>query len=191
MKVGLFFGSFNPIHIGHLVLANYMLEFTELERIWFVISPHNPLKEKKTLLKDNHRLQMVRLAIGDHTKMKASNIEFKLPQPSYTVNTLAHLTEKYPDHEFALIMGSDNLLSFPKWKNYEFILQHHKIYVYPRPGSEGGALSTHPSVKLTAAPLLEISSSFLREAIKNKKDVRFYFPGEVWTYLKEMHFYEK
>ena len=123
MKIGLFFGSFNPIHIGHLVLANHMLEFTELERIWFIISPHNPLKEKKTLLKDNHRLQMVRLAIGDHNKMKASNIEFKLPQPSYTVNTLAHLSEKYPEHEFALIMGSDNLVSFPKWKNYSSWLQ--------------------------------------------------------------------
>jgi nicotinate-nucleotide adenylyltransferase len=173
------------------VLANYMLEFTELERIWFVISPHNPLKEKKTLLKDNHRLQMVRLAIGEHTKMKASNIEFKLPQPSYTVNTLAHLADKYPEHEFALIMGSDNLGSFHKWKNYEYILQHHKIYVYPRPNADGGILKTHSSVKFTAAPMLEISSSFLREAIKNKKDVRYYFAEPVWDYLKEMHFYEK
>ncbi len=168
-----------------------MLEFTELERIWFVISPHNPLKDKKTLLNDNQRLQMVRLAIGEHTKMKASNIEFKLPQPSYTVNTLAHLNDKFPDHEFSLIMGMDNLASFPKWKNYEYILQHHKIFVYPRPGSEGGKLSTHASVKITAAPLLEISSSFLRDAIKNKKDVRYYFPEAVWSYLKEMHFYEK
>lgn len=191
MKIGLFFGSFNPIHIGHLVLANYMLEFTELERIWFVISPHNPLKEKKTLLKDNHRLQMVRLAIGEHTKMKASNIEFKLPQPSYTVNTLAYISDKHPEHEFALIMGSDNLGSFHKWKNYEFILEHHKIYVYPRPGYDGGNLKTHPNVHFTDAPLLEISSSFLREAIKNKKDVRYYFTEPVWNYLKEMHFYEK
>jgi nicotinate-nucleotide adenylyltransferase len=191
LKVGLFFGSFNPIHIGHLVLANYMLEFTELERVWFVISPHNPLKEKKTLLKDNHRLQMVRLAIGEHTKMKASNIEFKLPQPSYTVNTLAHLSDQHPEHEFALIMGSDNLASFHKWKNYEYILQHHKIYVYPRPNADGGILKTHSSVKLTQAPLLEISSSFLRDAIKNKKDVRYYFAEPVWNYLKEMHFYEK
>ncbi len=191
MKIGLFFGSFNPIHIGHLVLANYMLEFTELERIWFVITPHNPLKEKKTLLNDNHRLQMVRAALGDHTKMKASNIEFKLPQPSYTVNTLAHITEKFPGHEFSLIMGSDNLGSFQKWKNFEYILEHHKIYVYPRPGFEGGNLKEHKSVVFTEAPMLEISSSFLREAIKNKKDVRYYFPESVWTYLKEMHFYEK
>ncbi len=191
MKIGLFFGSFNPIHIGHLVLANYMLEFTELERIWFVISPHNPLKEKKTLLNDNHRLQLVRLAIGEHTKMKASNIEFKLPQPSYTVNTLAHIADKHPQHEFALIMGSDNLGSFHKWKNYEFILEHYKIYVYPRPGEVGGNLKTHPSVTFTDAPMVEISSSFLREAIKNKKDVRYYFTEPVWNYLKEMHFYEK
>jgi nicotinate-nucleotide adenylyltransferase len=191
LKIGLFFGSFNPIHIGHLVLANFMLEFTGLERIWFVISPHNPLKEKKTLLKDNHRLQMVRLAIGEHTKMKASNIEFDLPQPSYTVNTLAHLTDKFPEHEFALIMGSDNLGSFHKWKNYEYILQHHQIYVYPRPGMDGGILKAHSSIHFTEAPMLEISSSFLRDAIKKKKDVRFYFPEGVWTYLKEMHFYEK
>ncbi|HET6991926.1 MAG TPA: nicotinate (nicotinamide) nucleotide adenylyltransferase, partial [Bacteroidia bacterium] len=146
MKIGLFFGSFNPIHVGHLILANYMLEFTELERIWFVITPHNPLKEKKTLLNDNHRLQMVRLAIGENTKMKASTIEFKLPQPSYTVNTLAHLADKFPDHEFSLIMGADNLNSFHKWKNYEFILEHYKIFVYPRPDADGGKFRNHPSV---------------------------------------------
>ncbi len=191
MKVGLFFGSFNPIHVGHLILANYMLEFTELERIWFVISPHNPLKEKKTLLADNHRLQMVRLAIGDHTKMKASNIEFKLPQPSYTVNTLAHLADKFPDHSFSLIMGEDNLNSFHKWKNFEFILEQYKIYVYPRLGADGGKLKKHPAVQFTEAPVMEISASFLREAIKNKKDVRYYFPPAVWEYIKEMHFYAK
>lgn len=191
MKVGLFFGSFNPVHVGHLVLANYMLEFTEMERIWFVVSPHNPLKEKKSLLSDVHRLQLVRLAIGDHSKMKASNVEFKLPQPSYTVNTLAYLTEKFPDHDFSLIMGADNLQSFKKWKNYEYILQHHKIFVYPRPGSDGGDLKTHPSVHFTEAPVMEISSTFLREAIRLKKDVRYFFPGGVWEYVKEMHFYER
>lgn len=191
MKVGLFFGSFNPIHVGHLILANYMLEFTELERIWFVISPHNPLKEKKTLLNDNHRLQMVRLAIGENTKMKASNIEFKLPQPSFTVNTLAHLADKHPEHEFSLIMGADNLNSFHKWKNYEFILENYTIFVYPRPGADGGKFKIHPSVNFTEAPLLEISSSFLREAILNKKDVRYYFPPAVWEFLKGMSFYKK
>ncbi len=168
-----------------------MLEFTELERIWFVISPHNPLKEKKTLLNDNHRLQMVRLAIGEHTKMKASTIEFKLPQPSYTVNTLAHLVDKFPDHEFSLIMGADNLDSFHKWKNYEFILEHYKIFVYPRSGADGGKFKKHPAIHFTDAPVIEISSSFLREAIKNKKDVRYYFPQAVWEYLKGMNFYRK
>lgn len=168
-----------------------MLEFTEMERIWLVVSPHNPLKEKKSLLKENHRLQMVRLAISDNSKMKASNVEFKLPQPSYTVNTLAHLTEKYPDHQFSLIMGSDNLQSFKKWKNYEYILQHHKIFVYPRPGSDGGELKNHPSVHLTESPVMEISSTFLRKAIHDKKDVRYFFPPNVWEYVKEMHFYEK
>jgi nicotinate-nucleotide adenylyltransferase len=191
MKIGLFFGSFNPVHVGHLVLANYMLSFTELERIWFVVSPHNPLKEKKSLLSDIQRLQMVRLAIGDHTKMKASNVEFKLPQPSYTINTLAHLAEQFPDHQFSLIMGADNLQSFKKWKNYEVILEHYSIYVYPRPGSDGGDLKKHKHVHFTEAPLIEISSTFLREAIHNKKDVRYFFPPSVWDYVKEMHFYEK
>lgn len=168
-----------------------MLSFTELERIWFVVSPHNPLKEKKTLLPDIHRLQLVRLAIGDHTKMKASNIEFKLPQPSYTVNTLAHLSDQFPDHKFSLIMGSDNLQSLKKWKNYEVILEHYSIYVYPRPGSDGGDLKKHPHVHFTQAPLIEISSTFLREALRNKKDVRYFFTPAVWDYVKEMHFYEK
>jgi nicotinate-nucleotide adenylyltransferase len=191
VHVGLFFGSFNPIHIGHLALANYMLEFTPLERIWFVVSPHNPLKEKKTLLPDVHRLQLVRLAIGEHPKMKASNIEFSLPQPSYTVNTLAHLGEKYPDHKFSLIMGADNLASLPKWKNSEYILENHGIVVYPRPGFDGGALKSHPSVTFTEAPLMEISSTFLREAIRAKKDVRYFFQESVWEYIRSMHFYEK
>lgn len=191
MKVGLFFGSFNPVHIGHMVLANYMLSFTDLDRVWFVVSPHNPLKEKKSLLADHHRLELVTRAIGDNALMKASNIEFKLPQPSYTVHTLAHLTEKYPAHEFALIMGADNLVSFTKWKNYEFILEHYSLYVYPRPGYDGGALRQHPSVKWTDAPVMEISSTFIREALKQKKDVRYYMPASAWAYLDEMNFYRK
>ena len=191
MKIGLFFGSFNPVHVGHMVIANFMLEFTGLERIWFVVSPHNPLKEKKSLLSNHHRLQLVRFAIGDNHKMKASNIEFSLPQPSYTVNTLAHLSEKFPDHEFALIMGSDNLQSFHKWKNYEFILEHHKIYVYPRPGFDGGKFQKHPSVIFTQAPQMDITSTFIREAIRNKKDVRYFLPEAAWEYLDEMNFYKK
>ncbi len=191
LKIGLFFGSFNPVHVGHLVLANYMLEFTELDRIWFVISPHNPLKEKVSLLKENHRLQMVRIAISESSKMKASNVEFKLPQPSYTVNTLAHLKENFPNHNFSLIMGADNLQSLTKWKNYEYILKHHKIFVYPRPGSDGGELKVHPSIHFTEAPVVELSSTFLRKAVSEKKDIRHFLPAGVWEYLKEMNFYKK
>ncbi|MGL4597774.1 MAG: nicotinate (nicotinamide) nucleotide adenylyltransferase [Bacteroidia bacterium] len=191
MKTGLFFGSFNPVHIGHLALANYMLEFTDLQKIWFIVSPHNPLKEKKTLLADRQRLEMVRLAIGDNSRMRASDIEFQLPQPSYTVNTLAHLREKYPAQEFSLILGSDNIESLHKWKNYEYLLANHDLYVYPRPGYAGGDLRTHARVKWVDAPLMEISSTFIREGIRNKKDLRHFVPEAAWNYLREMHFYEK
>ena len=191
MKVGLFFGSFNPVHVGHLVLANYMLEYTDLDRIWFVVSPHNPLKKKSSLLDEKQRLHLVNLAIGFNTKLKASNIEFKLPQPSFTINTLIYLQEKYPQNEFALIMGADNLESFHKWKNYEEILKHYQLYVYPRPKNDGGELKHHPQVKLVNAPMMEISSTAIRQAIKEKKDMRYFMPEEAWQYLKEMHFYEK
>ena len=191
MKIGLFFGSFNPIHIGHTAIANYMLEFCGLDRLWFVVTPHNPLKEKKTLLADIHRLQLVREAIGDNNKMKASNVEFSLPQPSYTVNTLAYLKEKHPEHKFVLILGSDNLSTFKKWKNYEEILKHHHLLVYPRPESDGGELAKHPKVKMTDAPLMDVSSTFIRQAIKNKKDVRYLMPDAAWQYAREMHFYER
>ena len=191
MKVGLFFGSFNPVHVGHMVLANYVLEYTDLERIWFVVSPHNPLKIKSTLLDEKQRLHLVNLAIGFNTKLKASNIEFKLPQPSYTINTLTYLKEKYPQNEFALIMGADNLESFHKWKNYEEILKHYQLYVYPRPNNDGGDLKNHSNVKMVNAPIMEISSTAIRQAIKEKKDIRYFMPEEVWEYIREMHFYEK
>lgn len=191
MHIGLFFGSFNPIHVGHMVLANYMASFTDLEQVWFVVSPHNPLKEKASLLNQNQRLHMVNLAIGDHDKLKSSNIEFGLLQPSYTVNTLAHLKEKYPQHDFSLIMGEDNLESFAKWKNYEEILKNHKLYVYPRPNCNSIDFKTHPNVIMTEAPVMEISSTFIRKAIKEKKDVSFFVPGAVWQYLDEMSFYKK
>lgn len=191
MHIGLFFGSFNPVHVGHMVLANYMASFTDLEQIWFVVSPHNPLKEKSSLLNQNQRLHMVNLAIGDNDKLKSSNIEFSLSQPSYTINTLAHLKEKYPQHRFSLIMGEDNLESFTKWKNYEEILKNHKLYVYPRPNSNSGDLKTHPNVIMTEAPLMDISSTNIRQAIKNKKDVSFFVPQAVWQYLDEMSFYKK
>ena len=191
MKTGLFFGSFNPIHIGHMAIANYMVSFTDLQQVWFVVSPHNPLKEKKTLLSDMHRLRLVREAIADDTRFKASNIEFKLPQPSYTINTLAYLKEKHLAKQFALIIGADNLQTFHKWKNYEEILKQYEVYVYPRPGSDGGDLKSHPKVKWTNAPFMEISSTFIREAIRTKKDIRHYLPEAAWKYIVEMHFYEK
>lgn len=191
MKIGLFFGSFNPIHVGHMVIANHMLAHSDLDRIWFVVSPHNPLKEKNSLLHERQRLQMVTMAIGDNNKMKASNIEFELPQPSYTINTLAYLKEKHPNNDFALIMGSDNLEGFHKWKNYEEILKNYELYVYPRPNSKTNELLKHKNVKMINAPLMEISSTAIRNAVKEKKDVRYFVPADVWEYIREMHFYEK
>ena len=171
MKIGLYFGTFNPIHIGHLIIANHMAEYSDLDQIWMVVTPHNPLKKKSTLLDDYHRLQMVHLATEDFPKIKPSDIEFKLLQPNYTVNTLAHLQEKHPNYEFSLIMGEDNLKSFHKWKNYEVILAHHEIYVYPRLSSEEDLLKlkNHPKIYFVVAPIVEISSTFIRDNIKKEK----------------------
>ncbi len=191
MKIGLFFGSFNPVHNGHMVIANYMAEFTDLKEVWLVVSPHNPLKPIGSLLQDYHRLTLVKEAIGDFRKIKASNIEFGLPKPSYTIHTLAHLSEKFSEHKFCLIMGTDSLATLHKWKNFEMILSDYEIYVYPRPGNDGGQFKNHPHVKHVDAPLMEISASFIRQAIKDKKDVRFYLPLPVFNYIDEMHFYEK
>jgi nicotinate-nucleotide adenylyltransferase len=190
-KTGLFFGSFNPIHIGHLALANYMVSFTDLDEVWFVVSPHNPLKDKQSLLAQNHRLYMVKLAIENHTKFRASDVEFKLSQPSYTINTLTYLKEKYPKKNFSLIMGMDNLQNFHKWKNYEQILDKHSIYVYPRQYSQAGSFVNHPSINITEAPVMEISSSFIRKAILDKKDVSCFMPEKVAAYVREMNFYKK
>jgi nicotinate-nucleotide adenylyltransferase len=190
-KVGLFFGTFNPVHIGHMVIASYMAEFTDLDEVWMVVSPHNPFKKKSSLLDDYQRLHLVNLAIDDHPKIKASDIEFKLSQPSFTIHTLTHLKEKHPDYHFSLIMGADNLESFHKWKNYERILEIAKLIVYPRPGYDGGSLKKHPSVKWVDAPLMQISSTFIREALKQKKNLDFILPEKVLKYIKEMHFYEK
>lgn len=173
-----------------MVLANYMLSFTDLDEIWFVVSPHNPHKAKASLLAQNHRLQMVRIAVEDHPKLKASNIEFKLPQPSYTINTLTHLREKYPKKDFCLILGMDNLQTFDKWKNYGQILKHHALYIYPRQGSVGDKFKDHPHVHITEAPVIEISSSFIRAAIAGKKDVSCFMPEKVALYVKEMNFYK-
>jgi nicotinate-nucleotide adenylyltransferase len=191
MKIGLFFGSFNPVHSGHLIIAGYMAEFTDLDRVWLVVSPHNPLKEKSSLLADHHRFQMVQRCIEDYKKLKASDIEFKMPQPSYTIDTLARLKSKYPAHTFVLIMGADNLSTFHKWRNYEQIQKAHEIYVYPRKGTEYSAISQQNNIRLIASPLVEISSSFIRKAIRDKKDIRYMMPAPAYNYLKEMHFYEK
>jgi nicotinate-nucleotide adenylyltransferase len=191
MKIGLFFGSFNPVHNGHMVIASYMAEYTDLEQVWLVVSPHNPLKEKDSLLADHHRLQLVKIAIGDYRKLKASDIEFSLPKPSYTIHTLTYLFEKHPSHQFVLIMGADNLETFHKWKNWEQILESVELYIYPRKDNQGGNLLHHPRVKVVVAPQMEISATFIRKAIKTSKDVRYMLPQYVWEYIQEMHFYER
>ncbi|WP_140485536.1 nicotinate (nicotinamide) nucleotide adenylyltransferase [Flavobacterium sp. GSA192] len=193
MKIGLYFGTFNPIHVGHLIIANHMAEHSDLDQVWLVVTPHNPLKKKSTLLDDYHRLQMVYLATEDYPKLKPSDIEFKLPQPNYTVTTLVHLEEKYPNHEFSLIMGEDNLKSLHKWKNYEAILAHHEIYVYPRISAEAenSEFKNHPKIRLIDAPVVEISSTFIRENIKLDKNVRPLIPTKVWEYIDHNLFYKK
>lgn len=191
-KTGLFFGSFNPIHIGHLILANHIVEHTGIDEVWFVVTPHNPHKKKSALLSDFQRLTMVRLATENYPKMKASNIEFELPQPNYTINTLTALQEKYPDNQFTLLMGEDNLATLPKWKNYEAILNYYKIFVYPRIHKKTipGFLLNHPSVKIVKAPVIEISATQIRKSIKENKNIRPLLPPEVYKYVEEMHFYK-
>ncbi len=191
-RTGLFFGSFNPIHVGHLIIANHIVEFTDLDEIWFVISPHSPFKEKKSLLADHHRYALVNYAVEDNPKLWASNIEFGLPQPSFTAHTLTFLEEKYPMKKFALIMGEDNIIHIDKWKNYEFIINNYPIYVYPRPNTKTTEFQKLPLVTIIDnVPLMEISSSFIRKNIKEGKDVRYLLPKRVYDYVTEMHFYEK
>jgi nicotinate-nucleotide adenylyltransferase len=193
MKVGLYFGTFNPIHIGHLIIANHMAEFSDLDQIWMIVTPHNPLKTKITLLDDYKRLEMVFQATENYPKIKPSDVEFRLPQPNYTVNTLAHLQEKYPQHEFSLIMGEDNLNSLHKWKNYDVILQHHDVYVYPRISGESinPEFEIHPKIHRIDAPVAEISSTFIRDSIKAGKNVRALLPEAVWQYVDYNNLYKK
>ena len=190
-RIGLYFGTFNPIHVGHLIIANYMVEFSDLDEVWMVVTPHNPHKKKNTLLDDTHRLAMVRIALEDYPSLKASNVEFGLEQPNYTVNTLIHLEEKHPDVAFCLIMGEDNLKSFHKWKNYEVILERYAIYVYPRV-SEGNIetqFSNHPNIHKVNAPIMELSSTFIRNSIHTGKNIHPMLPEGVWKYVDEMNFY--
>jgi len=188
-KIGLFFGSFNPIHIGHLIIANYMAHYTDLDEVWFVVSPQNPFKEKKNLGNMYDRLEMVNLAIEDTERLRASDIEFFLPQPSYTIDTLIHLKERYPQKEFSLLMGEDNLASFPKWKNADIILRDYRLVVYPRPGYDGGELKKHPSVVLTDTPLMELSSTFVRQAVKAGKSIQFFVPEKVIDFIEKKGLY--
>ncbi|MDD3875749.1 MAG: nicotinate (nicotinamide) nucleotide adenylyltransferase [Bacteroidales bacterium] len=190
LKTGLFFGSFNPIHIGHLIMAQYFIEFTDIQQIWFIVSPHNPLKQKKTLADDHHRLNMVKAAIEDNLNFRASDIEFKMPQPSYTINTLTYLKEKYPEKKFVLLMGGDNLESLPKWKNYEMIVAEHDIYVYQRLGTKPFNQTEFPRIKCFEVPLLDISSSFIRKSLKEGKDMKYFLNEKVYSYIKEMFLYE-
>jgi nicotinate-nucleotide adenylyltransferase len=194
-KIGLYFGSFNPIHVGHLVIGNYVVQSTDLDEVWFVVSPHNPHKKKANLLADNHRLEMVRIAVEDNPKLKASDIEFGLPKPSYTTYTLQALKEKHPDYQFTLIMGEDNLNTLHKWKNYTYILETYDIIVYPRVSADPernikSDLASSARVQICDAPMMHISSSFIRNMIKDKKEVKYLLTEAVYTYLDRMNFYK-
>jgi nicotinate-nucleotide adenylyltransferase len=189
MKIGLLFGSFNPIHIGHLIIANYMANHTGLEKVWLVVTPQNPFKKYGSLINTYDRLEMARLATDDADNIEVSDAELKLPQPSYTIDTLTHLTEKYPQHEFVLIMGSDNLVSLHKWKNYKQILKNYKIYVYPRPGYENADLASDPAVTITMTPLMELSATFIRQSIAQKKNVQFFVPDAVLKFIDDKNLY--
>lgn len=191
-RVGLYFGTFNPIHIGHLIIANHLVEFSSLDEVWFVVTPQSPFKVKKTLLDNNHRYQMVYEATKEYPNLKPCTIEFDLPQPNYTVDTLVHLREKYPkDYAFCLIMGEDNLKSFHKWKNYEVILENYELFVYPRisNGTVDHQFKGHKSIHHVDAPIMELSSTFIRNAHKEGKNIKPMLPLEVWQYMDEMNFY--
>lgn len=192
-KIGLFFGSFNPIHIGHLILANYILENSDMDELWFVVSPQNPFKDKKSLLTDHNRLDMVQLAVKNYPKMRASNVEFSLPKPSYTIDTLTYLKEKHPNYSFALIMGKDNLDSLPKWKNAEKLMSDYQIIVYPRTfegEKKDSEYLQHENISMVNAPIIELSATEIRNMIKEGKNVRPMLPPEVFEYLDGSSFYK-
>ena len=191
-KIGLYFGTFNPIHIGHLILANHFAETTDLDEVWFVVTPQNPMKRKDSILDNHHRLELVYKATYDYPKLRPSDIEFGLPMPNYTINSLTHLEEKHPDKQFVLLMGEDNLVSFPKWKNYELILDRYELYVYPRKTDRTipKQFQNNPKINLIDAPQIELSSSAIRKAIKANQNIRPLLPPESWLYLDEMNFYK-
>ena len=190
MKVGLFFGSFNPVHVGHLIIANYVVESTDLDQIWFVVSPQNPFKQRSNLLDEYDRLQLVELACEDNDRLFPSNIEFGLPKPSYTSDTLAYLYDRFPSYRFSLLMGSDNLKSLHKWKNFEVILNNQEVIVYKRSGAATSRFDDHPNVNiLEGVPQLNISSTFIRKLIKEGKSIRYIVPDKAAQYIEEMNLY--
>jgi nicotinate-nucleotide adenylyltransferase len=189
MKIGLFFGSFNPIHMGHMIIANLMAESADLKKVWFVVSPQNPFKPSKGLLHEHDRYDMVRAAIHDNYKLEVSDIEFHLPKPSYTIHTLVHLKEKHPEKEFKVIIGEDNLTSFTKWKNYERILEDYGLYVYPRPNAQPSELKQHPNLTMVEAPMLDISATFIRDCIRKERSVRYLVPDAVEEMIRAKGFY--
>jgi len=188
-KIGLFFGSFNPIHIGHLIIANVMAQNTDLDKVWLVVSPQNPFKPSKGLLHEFDRYDLVKAAIADNYKLEASDVEFHLPKPSYTIHTLAYLTEKYPNKEFKVIIGEDNLENFTKWKNHEQILNQFGLYVYPRPHVTNSDLKRHPQVTIVEAPMIDISATYIRSCIKNNKSIRYLVPEAVENMIRMKNFF--
>ncbi|MCW5907975.1 MAG: nicotinate-nucleotide adenylyltransferase [Chitinophagales bacterium] len=189
MKIGLFFGSFNPVHNGHLMIANYLQQTSDLDKVWLVVSPQNPLKEKDSLLNQYDRLNLIQLAIDDNPNLKVSNIEFSLPKPSYTIDTLTHLKEKYPAHQFCLIMGSDNLASIHKWKNYEMLLKDYEIYVYKRRGYEVPLLPNNAKVHVADFPFIDISATFIRNNLRDGISMQYFLPEKVWQSIEERRLY--
>ena len=193
-NIGLFFGTFNPIHVGHLILAEYMLNYGELNRVLFVITPHNPFKQKSTLLPDRERLHLAYLALEDQLNMQPSDIEFGLPQPNYTAQTMAYLREKHPEANFTLIMGEDNLRSLHKWQNYESIVDHHRILVYPRVGGDyAGTIEEaqkYPNVAVVDAPRMEISASMIRQSFKDRKPLQNLLPKAVFEYIEGSNLFQ-
>jgi nicotinate-nucleotide adenylyltransferase len=189
MKIGLFFGSFNPIHIGHLIIANTMADSVEVNQVWLVVSPQNPFKKNSTLLHEFDRFDMVRLAIANNEKLNVTDIEFHLSKPSYTIDTLTYLQSKYPQHEFKIIVGEDNLKGFEKWKNYEKILEYYEILVYPRPNSAPTPFHTHAKVKFVQAPLIDLSATYIREQIRQKKSIKYLVHEDVETMIRIKGFY--
>jgi nicotinate-nucleotide adenylyltransferase len=188
-NVGLFFGSFNPIHVGHLIIANTMLEEPDIDEVWFVVSPQSPFKKQKSLAHEFDRYDLVQAAIGDHFHMKVSDIEFKMPKPSYTADTLAYLTDQNPNHNFKLIIGEDNLKSFPKWKNSDVILRDYGLLVYPRPNAKKSDLKDHENVRFVEAPMMDISATFIRKSIKNNRSVKYLVPDAVLDRIKGKKLY--